>query len=133
MDRSCLIVDPSTMVRRVASRIIKDLGLDVIEARSGEEALDICADRMPSAILFDWILSDMDASLFLAQLSKTVDRQSAATPTLIFCSGERNVERIVDALRAGADEYIMKPFDSDIIQSKFALAGLIEEAPCVAA
>jgi len=47
------------------------------------------------------------------------------TPTVVFCTSVRDVERIVKALAAGADEYIMKPFDSDIIEAKFALAGLV--------
>jgi len=78
--------------------------------------------------MFDW-----PCSYAYSQLSVSVERQSAAHPKLIFCSGERSVNRIVEALRAGADEYIMKPFDSDIIRSKFALVGLIEETSCAAA
>ena len=46
-------------------------------------------------------------------------------PTVVFCTSVRDVDRIVEALSAGADEYIMKPFDSDIIESKFTLAGLV--------
>ena len=46
-------------------------------------------------------------------------------PVVIFCTAERSVERITEALQNGANEYIMKPFDSDIIESKFQLAGLI--------
>lgn len=134
MERRCLIIDPSSMVRRVAARIIRELGLEALDAKTGQEALDLCADRMPEAIMIDWSLPDMQADQFLKELDGILARSNSARPTVIFCSGERKVSRIVDALKAGADEYIMKPFDSDIIRSKFVLAGLIEDAPeCAAA
>lgn len=134
MERRCLIVDPSTMVRRVAARIIRDLGVEPMEAKTGQEALDLCSDRMPEALMIDWSLSDMQADQFLQELANIVQRKKGARPVILFCSGERNVARIVDALKAGADEYIMKPFDSDIIRSKFILAGLIEDTrQCAAA
>lgn len=134
MERRCLIIDPSSMVRRVAARIIRELGLDALDAKTGQEGLDVCADRMPDAIMIDWTLPDMQADQFLNELDGILARSNGARPTVIFCSGERSVSRIVDALKAGADEYIMKPFDSDIIRSKFVLAGLIEDSPeCAAA
>ena len=134
MERRCLIIDPSTMVRRVAARIIRELGLETLEAKTSQEALDLCSDRMPDAIMLDWSLSDRQAGQFLQELAEIVRRQNVARPTILFCSGERQVSRIVEALKAGADEYIMKPFDSDIIRSKFILAGLIEDTPgCAAA
>ena len=122
------------MVRRVAARIIRELGLETLEAKTGQEALDLCSDRMPDAILMDWNLSDMQAAPFLHGLMETVERHNKARPTVIFCSGERSVPRIVEALKAGADEYIMKPFDSDIVRAKLVLAGLIEDTTeCAAA
>jgi two-component system chemotaxis response regulator CheY len=115
------------MVRRVATRIIRDIGFEVTEARSGQEALDYCADRIPTAVMFDWNMGDMDALSWITQLQATVKRADEAMPILIFCTGERRVDQIVEALKAGANEYIMKPFDSDIIRSKFALAGLLSD------
>ncbi|MEM9600949.1 MAG: response regulator, partial [Pseudomonadota bacterium] len=64
---------------------------------------------------------------FIAALRDVASEAGSAMPTVLFCTGERSVDQIVTALRAGADEYIMKPFDSDIIESKFAMAGLLEE------
>ena len=120
--RTCLIVDDSRMIRRVAGRIVKDLGFEVIEAVDGQDALDKCIMEMPDAVLVDWAMPIMDGFDFVKALR---DLPSGDEPTVVFCTSVRDVERIVEALAAGADEYIMKPFDSDIIESKFALAGLV--------
>ena len=119
---TCLIVDDSRMIRRVAGRIVKELGFKVIEAVNGQDALDKCLLDMPKAILVDWTMPVMDGFDFVKALR---DLPDGDMPTVVFCTSVRDVERIVEALAAGADEYIMKPFDSDIIESKFALAGLV--------
>ena len=120
--KTCLIVDDSRMIRRVAGRIIRDLGFETIEAINGQDALDKCDIEMPHAILVDWAMPVMDGFDFVTELRAMPD---GLTPTVVFCTSVRDVERIVKALAAGADEYIMKPFDSDIIEAKFALAGLV--------
>ena len=77
---------------------------------------------MPEAILLDWSMPNMDGLEFLRALrSETNGRQ----PVVVFCSSENDPEEIAEAIRSGADEFIMKPFDSDIVTSKFADAGLI--------
>lgn len=126
MTRRCLIVDPSAMVRRVAARIVRELDFEIIEARSGQEALDSCAGTLPQVVMLEAALSDMSSTEFMTQLAAAVERDGADHPTVMFCTAERDVPRIVQALQDGADEYIMKPFDSDIIISKFAIAGLID-------
>ncbi|MEM7729547.1 MAG: response regulator [Pseudomonadota bacterium] len=123
MTRRCLIIDQSAMVRRVAARIVRDLGFEVTEAKTGQEAIDACAARTPDVVLLDWKMPDMDA-MRVIEAFKT---DAGKGPTLIFCTAERSVDRIVAALQAGADEYIMKPFDSDVIRSKFVLAGLLSQ------
>lgn len=120
--RTCLIVDDSRMIRRVAGRIVKDLGFETSEAADGQDALDKCTMNMPDAVLVDWAMPVMDGFDFVKNLRQL---PGGDTPTVVFCTSIRDVERIVAALAAGADEYIMKPFDSDIIESKFTLAGLI--------
>lgn len=120
--KTCLIVDDSRMIRRVAGRIVKDLGFEIEEAVNGQDALDKCRINLPDAILLDWKMPVMDGIGFLKELR---DLPEGAEPTVVFCTSERNVDHIIKALSAGADEYIMKPFDSDIIESKFALAGLV--------
>lgn len=120
--KTCLIVDDSRMIRRVASRIVRDLGFETSDAINGQDALDKCLIEMPDAILVDWAMPVMDGFDFVKKLR---DLPGGDEPTIVFCTAVRDVERIVDALAIGADEYIMKPFDSDIIESKFALASLV--------
>lgn len=120
--KSCLIVDDSRMIRRVAGRILKDLNFDISEAENGELALGLCRASMPDAILLDWNMPVMDGLTFLKALRAEPD---GATPIVVFCTAERTIEKITEALDAGANEYVMKPFDGDIITSKFYQAGLL--------
>jgi two-component system chemotaxis response regulator CheY len=120
--RTCLIVDDSRVIRKVARRIIEELGFEVVEAGDGLEALAWCRGAMPDAILLDWNMPAMNGIEFLRELRKEPD---GASPTVVFCTVENDVERIREALECGAAEYIMKPFDSDIMLSKFAEAALL--------
>ena len=122
--KTCLIVDDSRMIRRVAGRIVKELGFTVTEAINGQDALDKCQMEMPTAILVDWAMPIMDGLSFIKHLRKA---PGGDKPVVVFCTAERDVQKITTALDAGADEYVMKPFDSDIIRSKFFEAGLIAE------
>ena len=120
--RTCLVVDNSKMVRRVASRILSEMKFNAEEAENGLEALNFCRGKMPEAILLDWNMPVMDGLTFV----KTLREEPGGTePVILFCTSERDVLKISEALSAGADEYIMKPFDSDIIASKFFQAGLM--------
>jgi two-component system chemotaxis response regulator CheY len=120
--KRCLIVDDSRVIRKVARRILEDMRFEVDEAGDGLEALQICRRSMPDAILLDWTMPVMTGIEFLPQLRR---EPGGDKPTVIFCTTENDVERIAEALKAGADEYMMKPFDGDILQSKFTEAGLI--------
>ena len=122
MTRSCLIVDDSRMVRRVAGRIIRELDFEPSEAENGEDAMAMCRMDMPDAILLDWNMPIMDGLSFIKHLRKS---PGGDKPIVVFCTAERDVHKITTALDAGADEYVMKPFDSDIIRSKFFEAGLL--------
>ena len=116
------MVDDSRVVRKVSRRILEEIGFDVAEAADGVEALAWCRAAMPAAILLDWNMPQMDGLEFLKQLRREPDGE---TPVVVFCSVENDVDHISRALEAGATEYIMKPFDSDIIEAKFAEAGLL--------
>lgn len=120
--KTCLIVDDSRMIRRVAGRIVKDMGFVTKDAANGQEALDICLMDMPDAILLDWNMPIMDGFGFLTALRQ---ERGGDKPVVVFCTSERDIGKITEALSAGANEYIMKPFDSAIIESKFQLAGLL--------
>jgi two-component system chemotaxis response regulator CheY len=120
--KTCLVVDDSRVIRKVARRILEDLGFHVEEAADGLEALAACRKKPPEAVLLDWNMPVMSGIDFLRQLRKEKDGDR---PVVVFCTTENDVDHISEALRAGANEYIMKPFDSDIVQSKFAETGLI--------
>lgn len=120
--KTCLVVDDSKMIRRVAGRILKDLKFKTEEAENGKEAMTHCRAQMPDAILLDWNMPVMDGLSFLRALRQ---EPGGTSPVVVFCTAERSIEKIGEALNAGADEYVMKPFDSDIIASKFFQAGLI--------
>ena len=120
--KSCLIVDDSRVVRKVAGRIIQDLSFEIIEAGDGKDARETCREAMPDAILLDWNMPVMSGIDFLRELRKT---QGGDRPVVVFCTTENDMAHIQEALGAGANEYIMKPFDSDIVESKFAQVGLL--------
>jgi two-component system chemotaxis response regulator CheY len=120
--RSCLIVDDSRVIRKVARRILEDLDFEIAEAADGMEALAWCRAAMPDAILLDWNMPVMNGIDFLRQLRL---EPGGDGPKVVFCTVESTVEQICAALEAGAAEYIMKPFDGDIIEAKFAQAGLL--------
>lgn len=123
--RTCLIVDDSRVIRRVARRIVEALGYRVEEACDGVEAMALCRDRLPDAVLLDWNMPVMDGMEFLLALRR---QPGGDRPVVVFCTTEAEPDRIRQALAAGADEYIMKPFDGDIIEAKFSLAGLLMPA-----
>jgi two-component system chemotaxis response regulator CheY len=120
--KTCLVVDDSRVIRKVARRILEDLGFEIAEAADGMEAMAWCRTAMPEAILLDWNMPVMDGLDFLRQLRREPD---GARPVVVFCTVENDLDHITRALEAGADEYVMKPFDSEILESKFVQAGLI--------
>lgn len=123
--KSCLVVDDSRVVRKVARRIVEELGFSCDEAEDGQKAYDACQETMPDAILLDWNMPVMSGIEFLEKLRQM---DVGATPKVIFCTTENDLAHIQRAMEAGADEYIMKPFDSEIIESKFVQVGLMDQA-----
>ncbi len=120
--KTCLIVDDSRVVRKVASRILRDMKFEISEAGDGAEALVSCRAKMPDAIVLDWNMPIMNGLDFLRALRR---EPGGKAPIVIFCSIENDPEHIHEALRSGANEFVMKPFDADILESKFAEVGLI--------
>lgn len=118
--RTALIVDDSAVIRKVARRILETLDFRVRDAEDGETALAMCAEAMPSVILLDWNMPAMDGYEVLRQLRQSLD---GTQPKVLFCTTENDVGAIARALRAGADEYIMKPFDREILMAKLDQVG----------
>lgn len=120
--KNCLIVDDSRVVRKVARRIIEDLNFEAKEAADGSEALQACRESMPDAVLLDWNMPVMNGIDFLRALRR---EPGGNTPVVVFCTTENDMSHIAEAIGSGANEYIMKPFDSEIIEAKFAEVGLV--------
>jgi two-component system chemotaxis response regulator CheY len=120
--KSCLIVDDSKLVRMVARKILEGLNFAIAEAENGQLALNACKRQMPDVVLLDWNMPVMDGLGFLKALRAS---EGGAQPVVVFCTTENDLARIQEAIGAGANEYIMKPFDRDILETKFAQVGLI--------
>jgi two-component system, chemotaxis family, chemotaxis protein CheY len=119
--KNCLVVDDSAVIRKVARRILESLSFIIEEAEDGAVALAACKSRMPDAILLDWNMPVMDGYEFLRALRALPNGKS---PKVVFCTTENDLAHIARAMHAGADEYIMKPFDKDIVSTKFQQVGL---------
>jgi len=121
--KSCLIVDDSKVIRTVARRILEKLNFEIEEASDGKAALEACRRRMPDAILLDWNMPVMNGIEFLRELRGKLS--GGTGPVVVFCTTENDIQHIQEAIGAGANEYIMKPFDSEILETKFAQTGLL--------
>lgn len=119
---SCLIVDDSKVVRMVARRILEDLKFEILEAEDGKEAMDQCLKEMPDVVLLDWNMPVMNGLDFLRALRKV---EGGNDPVVVFCTTENDMDHIRQAISAGANEYIMKPFDRAIIEAKFSQVGVL--------
>jgi two-component system chemotaxis response regulator CheY len=117
------VVDDSSVVRKIARRILEELDFQVFEAGDGEKALEICKQALPEAILLDWNMPVMDGYEFLGHLRRL---PGGDQPKVVFCTTENDMDHITRALHAGANEYIMKPFDKDIVAAKLQEVGLID-------
>lgn len=120
--KTCLVVDDSRVIRKVARRILEDMAFAVDEAGDGADALARCRGQMPDAILLDWNMPIMNGLEFLKALRADPGGEA---PIVVFCTTENDLSAISEAMNAGANEYIMKPFDSEIMLSKFAEVGLV--------
>ncbi|MCA9041319.1 MAG: response regulator [Planctomycetaceae bacterium] len=121
--KKILLVDDSRAVRLVSRKIVSNMELDALEAENGAEALDVVqANPDVDVVLLDWNMPVMDGLTFLKELRKlSLPKQ----PIVVMCTTENEMERIVEAMQNGADEYIMKPFTEDIIREKLEETGIL--------
>jgi len=120
--RTCLIVDDSRIVRKVATRIIDKLGFTVAEAEDGAQALAYCEKQFPDLILLDWYMPVMNGLEFLEKMRAL---PGGDKPVVIFCTTENEMSHIQQAIMAGANEYVMKPFDEEILSGKLSQVGML--------
>ena len=121
----CLVVDDSRVIRRVAVDIMAGLGLRTAEAGHGLAAVEFCREIVPDFVLLDWNMPEMDGITCLRALRAM---PLSPRPIVVMCTTENGLSKIQEALEAGADEYIMKPYDQDVLQDKLDQLGILERA-----
>lgn len=118
-----LVVDDSKVVRKFVGNCLVELGFaEHREAADGQEALDRVNEEMPDVILLDWNMPVMDGLQFLIELRKM---DNGNDPIVIFCTTENELGKIQQALENTANEYVMKPFDAEILRGKFTQLGIM--------
>lgn len=118
----CIIADDSKIIRMLLQKIMENFGFGVSEAEDGEEVLELFLREEPDLIITDWALPVMDG---IDVLYKIREDNKIKQPKFIFCSSVTDKDKIKQALDGGADDFIMRPFDEDIIGSKLAILGLL--------
>lgn len=111
----CLIVDDSRVIRKVSSKIVRNLGYVPVEAQDGLEALARCKKSMPALVLTDWDMPEMDGLEFVRRL-RAIPTPKA--PRVVFCTSKNKPADVHASIQAGADDYIVKPFDEAGLRAK---------------
>ncbi len=119
--KQVLVVDDSPVIRKIARRILEGMRLQTSEAADGRQALAACSFAMPDAIFVDGSMPVLDGYDFLRELRQMPGGEK---PKIVFCSSEHDVALVARAMHAGADEFLMKPFDRKSVEAKFANLGV---------
>jgi two-component system chemotaxis response regulator CheY len=119
--KHCLVVDDSRVIRTVARRIMEELSYSVAEAEDGMEGLRVCREKMPDLIFLDWNLPSMKGLDFVRSVRGQHD---GGHPVILFCTTESDPGEIASAMAAGANEYVLKPFDGSSVRAKLADIGV---------
>ncbi|MCB2065146.1 MAG: response regulator [Erythrobacter sp.] len=120
-NRICLVVDDSRVIRKLASAIMQRLGYAVVEAENGEEALARCRLQMPAVVVTDWQMPVMSGLEFVSALRQMPEARGTK---VVFCTSKGEVTDIHAGITAGADDYLVKPFDEAMVKAKMAKLGL---------
>ncbi|RWK56388.1 response regulator [Mesorhizobium sp.] len=114
--KRCMFIDDSSVIRRVAKRILGDSDMLVIEAGSGLDAVEMCAADMPDIIIVDGALPDMQAEDVIRRVRAM---ESPIQPKILISLVEVDVASIMRAKRAGAQGYLLKPFTRPQLLERF--------------
>lgn len=120
----CLIVDDSKTIRKIVHNILEEFDFSCAEAEDGLKAIDACRAQMPDVVLLDWNMPHMNGLEFLKHLRAM---ENGDHPKVLFCTTENTMAFMENGMNAGADEFIMKPFDKTILELKFVQLGILEE------
>jgi two-component system chemotaxis response regulator CheY len=116
-----LIVDDSTTMRRIIKNQLEAMGVkDTMEAANGEEALAVLSKNMPvDIVMLDWNMPVMDGITFLKRVRSEGTYKNVK---IIMCTSESEKSRVVEALKEGANNYIVKPFTPESVKEKLGLS-----------
>lgn len=114
--KRCMFVDKSSVIRKVARRILSGEGMFVAEAATGADAIDLCATEMPDIIVVDSSLPDMQLTEFIGQIRAF---GAPVAPQIIVLLVELDLGAIMRAKRAGAHGYLLKPFNRAQLLDRF--------------
>jgi two-component system, chemotaxis family, chemotaxis protein CheY len=120
--RTVLIVDDSSAIRKVISSLFRELDFMVAEAPTGADAVAHCKGSAPDIVMLDWNMPVMDGITCLRELRAMA---MPKRPIVVMCTTENQMAKIQEALAAGADEYIMKPFNRDVLFDKLSQLGVV--------
>ncbi len=118
--KTCLLVDDLRMIRKISRRIVESIGYSVVEAENGEEGLARCRAAMPDLVITDWNMPVMSGIEFVTALRAI---PAARPPKVVFCTTNSGARDIHKGIEAGADEYVIKPFDEAALLSRLQSVG----------
>ena len=123
--KKALVVDDSRAIRGIVKRILIGAGFDVAEAADGREAIKVLQDTGSQYALLctDYNMPNMNGIDLLRRVRRMP--QCRTVPALMITT-ETHTQSIENAIHAGADEYLMKPFTADMVKDKLRLLGLLE-------
>ena len=119
--KQVLVVDDSPVIRKITRRILEGLQMTASEACDGKQALAACSFQMPDAIFVDGSMPGLDGYDFVRELRKM---PGGDRPKVVFCSTEQDTALVAKAMHAGANEFLMKPFDRKSVEAKFLGLGV---------
>lgn len=115
--QKCLIVDDADVIRKVAQAILSDMDYSVLEAENTDDALKACHTEQPNVVIIDWHIPSCDSLEFIETLRSTF---TGRRPYVVYCTTEKDPEVISKAVEAGADDFLLKPFDRATLVTKFS-------------
>lgn len=109
-----MLVDDSRTIRNIQKNVLGQLGyVDIVEAGDGVEALQVLKQVRPDLMLVDWNMPNMDG----LTLVKTVRETEKVLP-IIMCTTEAEKTRVLEAIKAGVNNYVVKPFTAETMSEK---------------
>jgi two-component system chemotaxis response regulator CheY len=122
-----LLIDDSRSIRMILKRMMTSLGFEVLEAENGQVGLNVLAEHNGEVafIMVDWNMPEMNGLELIRNVRANPDYSDI---WIIMVTSESEASHVSTALEDGADEYVMKPFDKDIIMEKLEMLGLLEGA-----